>query len=69
MENYGGEWKEKDREEIDDFYLTGDEIGYKFYKYDLPKFFKIDEDEIEWDFNGFAENWCGIGMQMIMKPK
>ena len=61
MEEYyeDGEWIEEDRNEIDDFYLTGYEEGYLFEVEDICKFFEVD-DYGEWDFNGSSSDWCGI---------
>ena len=52
-----GEWNpDGDREEIDDFYLTGYEKGYLYDEGDLDEFFDIAEDSYpEWDFNGWSE--------------
>ena len=54
-----GEWVEGDRDEIDDFHLTGYEEGYLFEENDICKFFEVD-DYGDWDFNGFSNDWCGI---------
>ena len=55
------EWEEVEREEDEEFYLTDYEKGFLFYEDDLYKFFKISEETyLEWDFNGFSYNWCGI---------
>lgn len=54
-----GEWVEGDRDEIDDFYLTGYEEGSLFEENDICKFFEVD-DYGDWDFNGFSNDWCGI---------
>jgi len=53
------EWEDDgDRDNIDEFYLTGHEEGYQFDQIELCEFFGI--DDWEWDYNGFSEDWCGI---------
>ena len=55
------EWEEGERDEIDEFHLTDYEKGYKYEESDLYEFFEIEEEEyLEWDYNGFSNDWCGI---------
>ena len=53
-----GEWFEYNREQIDKFYLTGDERGRLFQIDDLKKMFN--PDDCDWDYKGVSYEWSGI---------
>jgi len=52
-----GEWIEEDKNEIDDFLLSGYNEGYLFDDDDLCELFNI--EDYEWDFNGFGTGDSG----------
>jgi len=56
------EWYEEDNEEIDQFYLTEWEKGYKFNRDDIYNFLDIEEGEpLEWSGTlSYGDNYCEI---------
>lgn len=56
-----GEWyDDDDREQIDEFHLTGYEEGYLYDVNDLCRLFNIERWDIDWNYNGYSDDWCGI---------
>ena len=55
------EWFEYDRDDVEEFHLTGYEEGYKFDEDDLIELFEIEENDYpEWDHNGLSYGGCGM---------
>ena len=46
-----------DEEDLDEFYLSGDDEGFRFQEEDIEKYFG---EIYDFDWNGLSNDWCGI---------